>query len=389
MKIKNLFIVAMLIAFATTTSCATTQQKNKEQKSDEMELFEEEFAEEELDGEEFGTESADDEFSGEGSGDIVFDGNPQDAHHIVISKESMMLNLYDSNGGLIYSFPVAVGKNYGNKRESGDLKTPEGEFTIQQIQNASTWGHDFKDGKGRIEGAYGNWFIRLKTPPHTGIGIHGTHDPNSIGTRATEGCIRLRNEDLDKLQPLVKVDMKVTIESSILDMEADGKSDPSGVNQETLPDNDADDFFEDINKNEQKPLGETPKDEVPAVYHTIVSGDTFSALAQQYGTTSEKLQELNPDVNPKALQLGKKILVKGKASAESSETKKEEPAKKAEQKSEGANASQDGAEYHTIVSGDTFSALAQQYGTTSDKIKELNPDLNPNNLQLGTKVRVK
>ena len=336
-----------------------------------------------------GGEDVLDEESSEAKGEVALNGDPNKADHIVISKESMTLNLYDSDGGLIFSFPVAVGRNYGNKEKIGDMKTPEGEFSIVQIQDASAWTHDFKDGKGVIAGCYGNWFIRLKTPPHTGIGIHGTHDPNSIGTRATEGCIRLRNEDLDKLQPLVKVDMKVTIESSILDMEADGKSDPSGVNQETLPDNDADDFFEDINKNEQKPLGETPKDEVPAVYHTIVSGDTFSALAQQYGTTSEKLQELNPDVNPKALQLGKKILVKGKASAESSETKKEEPAKKAEQKSEGAAASEDGAEYHTIVSGDTFSALAGKYGTTSDKIKELNPDLNPNNLQLGTKVRVK
>jgi hypothetical protein len=32
---------------------------------------------------------------------------------------------------------------------------------------------------------------------HQGIGIHGTHDDNSIRTRATEGCIRLKNEDLE------------------------------------------------------------------------------------------------------------------------------------------------------------------------------------------------
>ena len=237
-------------------------------------------------------------------------GNPQDAHHIVISKESLTLNLYDSQGGLIYSFPVAVGKNYGNKKEKGDFKTPEGEFTIKQIQDASTWGHDFKDGKGRIEGAYGNWFIHLDTPPHTGIGIHGTHDPNSIGTRATEGCIHLNNDDLNKLHPLVKLGMKVTIESSILDMEADGKIDPNAAAKDGLSNNEEDELFEDFKKNKQKPLGETPKDAVPAVYHAIVSGDTFSALAVKYGTTKAKIEELNPDLNPNILQLGQKIRVK-------------------------------------------------------------------------------
>ena len=46
-----------------------------------------------------------------------------------------------------------------------------------------------------IKGAYGPWFIRLKTP-WKGIGIHGTHDPDSIGKDITEGCIRLKNSDL-------------------------------------------------------------------------------------------------------------------------------------------------------------------------------------------------
>ena len=382
MKFNYLFVVALLALFATT-SCATTQQKPKEQKDEEMELFEDEFESEEYDGEEFGSE-CDEDFA-DGSGDIALDGNPEDAHHIVISKESMTLNLFDSQGGLIYSFPIAVGKNYGNKKESGDFKTPEGEFTVQQIQDASTWGHDFKDGKGRIEGAYGNWFIRLKTPPHTGIGIHGTHDPNSIGTRATEGCIRLNNADLDKLKPLVKLGMKVTIESSILDMEADGKIDPNAAAKDGLSNNEEDELFEDLKKDEQQPSAEESAEDASAVYHTVESGDTFSSLAVKYETTTAKIEELNPDVDPRKIRPGQKILVKGKASAASSETKKEEPAKKAENSA----ASEDGAVYHIIVSGDMFGKLAEQYGTTTKKIEELNPDLNPNNLQLGTKVRVK
>ena len=154
---------------------------------------------------------------------VVADGDESKAAYIIISKQDFTLSLYDSDDRLVCRFPVAVGKNYGNKQRSGDMKTPEGDFSIQQIQPASDWGHDFGDGKGWIPNCYGNWFIRLKTPPHRGIGIHGTHAPESIGTRATEGCIRLRNADLDSLKPLVRVGMPVAILPSDADREADAE----------------------------------------------------------------------------------------------------------------------------------------------------------------------
>ena len=384
MKIKNLFLAALIVMLAATTSCATTQQKNKDNKSEDTELYDEFDLDE--DGEEFGVEASEDDLmEAESAGEIVLNGDPNDAHHIVISKESMTLNLYDSKNGLIYSFPVAVGKNLGNKKEIGDMKTSEGEFEVQSIQDASSWGHDFNDGKGYIKNAYGNWFIRLKTYPHTGIGIHGTHDPNSIGTRATEGCIRLNNADLDKLQPLVKMGMKVTIEPSVADQEADGKIDASGVNQETIAEIEDEDFFEDVKKNEQKALGEIPAD-VTVVKHTIVEGDTFNKIAKDYGTTSEKIQELNPDVDPRRLKLGSEIIVKGNVSASATPAKQE--AKKEEAKP-AVQANDGDAVYHTIVSGDYYGKLAEQYGTSSSKIQELNPDVDPTKLQIGQKIRVK
>ena len=104
-----------------------------------------------------------------------------------------------------------MGKNSGDKRKVGDNRTPVGEFTVQSIENASHWTHDFKDGKGVIAGAYGLWFIHLKTG-WQGIGIHGTHDPSSIGKNVTDGCIRLNNEDLKELKPLVRVGMTVRIQ---------------------------------------------------------------------------------------------------------------------------------------------------------------------------------
>ena len=97
-------------------------------------------------------------------------------------------------------YPVAVGKNTGDKERVGDHRTPVGKFKIVSIENASSWSHDFKDGKGKIAGAYGPWFLRLDAKGWRGIGIHGTHDPDSRGTNATEGCIRLSNEDISELK---------------------------------------------------------------------------------------------------------------------------------------------------------------------------------------------
>ena len=142
----------------------------------------------------------------------------ENASFVIISKEEMTLSLYDYKGRTLAKYPVACGKNMGNKQGKNDMKTPEGIFTICEIQNAAHWTHDFGDGKGKIEKAYGPFFIRLLTPGHQGIGIHGTHDEESIGTRATEGCIRMKNEDLEKLVKKVKLGNVVVITPSKGDM---------------------------------------------------------------------------------------------------------------------------------------------------------------------------
>ena len=130
---------------------------------------------------------------------------------ILISKREMRLTLLDSLQNPQLVLPIACGKNYGQKEMEEDMKTPEGDFLIREINDSSAWKHDFKDGLGMIEGAYGPYFIRLLTPPHTGIGIHGTHLPTSIGSRATEGCIRLANDDLRELVRYIYVGMPVRI----------------------------------------------------------------------------------------------------------------------------------------------------------------------------------
>lgn len=92
---------------------------------------------------------------------------------VVISKEEMKMRVYDATGRELRCYPIACGRNVGNKKRQGDMRTPVGLFKVQEILDAHTWTHDFKDGKGVIRGAYGPYFVRLLTG-HKGIGIHGT-----------------------------------------------------------------------------------------------------------------------------------------------------------------------------------------------------------------------
>lgn len=130
---------------------------------------------------------------------------------IVVNKQFFSLSLVDSTGTAIKQYGIACAQNYGNKTEKGDHKTPEGIFKINQILNSQGLTHDFGDGKGPISDAYGPWFLRLDVPNFNDIGIHGTHLPESIGSRATEGCVRLRNEDVTELKELVSVGTPVII----------------------------------------------------------------------------------------------------------------------------------------------------------------------------------
>ena len=143
----------------------------------------------------------------------------RDQCFIVIDKPALHLSVYEDQEGdtvLLARYPVCVGKNYGQKEKGGDMKTPEctfaNPFTITEIKPASTWVHDFGDGRGSIK-AYGNWFMRLKTYDFKGIGIHGsTNNESSVPGRGSEGCIRLLNDDLDVLKDRYAfVGMKVVI----------------------------------------------------------------------------------------------------------------------------------------------------------------------------------
>lgn len=151
----------------------------------------------------------------------VLPAKPTGSAFIVVSKRDQTLSVYDLNAAgdtvMVAQFPCCMGKNKGDKQRRGDMRTPESPagkpFKITMIQDASTWKHDFKDGRGNIK-AYGHWFLRLETPGHKGIGIHGsTNNENTVPGRASEGCIRLLDKDIITLKEhFAYVGMPVTVQ---------------------------------------------------------------------------------------------------------------------------------------------------------------------------------
>lgn len=106
---------------------------------------------------------------------------------ISVDKTSNMLTLYLNDKPLKH-YRVATGLEGG---------TPTGEFKIiNKIENP-TW---YKTGAvveaGDSKNELGTRWLGLDSP---GYGIHGTTNPESIGTQSSSGCVRMLNREVEEL----------------------------------------------------------------------------------------------------------------------------------------------------------------------------------------------
>lgn len=99
------------------------------------------------------------------------------------------------------------------------------------------------------------------------------------------------------------------------------------------------------------------------VHHTVEEGDTLLGIAIEYDTTIEVILIANDIDNPDALRVGQELLIPPSDMDFGTKTV-----------------------VHKITSGDTFGYLSFFYGSTIEDILAANPDLDPNNLQIGQKV---
>jgi lipoprotein-anchoring transpeptidase ErfK/SrfK len=116
--------------------------------------------------------------------------------HIVVDVSENILTLY-SGEEFIISYPVATGTQ--------DTPTPLGEFVIVNKLKEPEWrGFPY----GHPDNILGTRWLGINKP---GYGIHGTTLPETIGTHATLGCVRMFNENVEELFDFVPVGTVVRI----------------------------------------------------------------------------------------------------------------------------------------------------------------------------------
>jgi len=101
---------------------------------------------------------------------------------------------------ILKTYSVATGK---------DNSTPVGAFKIKDKLENPTW---YKSGAVKQPGEPDNQLgTRWMGWDLAHYGIHGTIEPDSIGTQATAGCVRMKNEEVEELYRLVPVGTPVTV----------------------------------------------------------------------------------------------------------------------------------------------------------------------------------
>lgn len=100
--------------------------------------------------------------------------------------------------------------------------------------------------------------------------------------------------------------------------------------------------------------------------YTIQPADTFWDLEKNNGWPTGTLQELNPALDPKKLQIGSEITIP---------TIKDEVKDSAER-------------YYVIKQGDTFWALENAWQLSHGRLQELNPTAKPRELAIGQRIRI-
>ncbi len=122
----------------------------------------------------------------------------------LVDKSDYTLTLL-LDGHFIKQYPIGTGKSD---------RTPEGKFIVDnKLKNPVWYSPDGIYQFGDPENVLGTRWIGFEDKKGLyGYGIHGTTDPDSIGKQMSNGCIRLKNEDVEDLFDYVKPEMTVVIQ---------------------------------------------------------------------------------------------------------------------------------------------------------------------------------
>ncbi|MEO1210400.1 MAG: L,D-transpeptidase [Cyanobacteria bacterium J06638_20] len=137
---------------------------------------------------------------------LVEEPLPQElALRITIDLSDRRLTLYQGDT-ILHTYPIAVGRE--------GWQTPTGEFEVQQMVQDPAWMNPFTReviGGGQPNNPLGNYWIGFWTDGTNWVGMHGTPNPETVGTAASHGCIRLYNDDIQALFGQVSMGTPVTV----------------------------------------------------------------------------------------------------------------------------------------------------------------------------------
>ena len=127
---------------------------------------------------------------------------------------------------------------------------------------------------------------------------------------------------------------------------------------------------------QEPPVGTPSIPDVPppsplTTEYVVKSGDTFTSIARDNGTTVKAIQEANPTVDPRRLQIGQKLVLPPPAPAGVS-TPAPAPLE---------------ANVYVVKSGDTLSRIAKNYNTTVKELKSIN-GLLTDRINVGQKLKL-
>lgn len=120
---------------------------------------------------------------------------------------SAMWTLFTLGDEVASSWEVGVGKDQSPTRT--------GTYTVGLKQKEPMW-----TPVGREPIAYGDpgnplgsrWLAWFAEGKNTSLGFHGTNDSSTVGQRISDGCIRMRNEDVELLYEILPRDSTVRVE---------------------------------------------------------------------------------------------------------------------------------------------------------------------------------